>query len=261
MLQPGQRLTCGCRPPLAPHPMPQGYKFYLGVFYVLATTLFLSVAICVWVGWCFMNDNFPTLWPIKVARVVVSVFVSMFYIAALNIFLIALQCDFLHTGVHLIYGKRECHAQQLESRTGGEGHTICLLLPALWSGSWPATHVPAQVSCMHAIGCCQILGCAALPVSQLPCLCRYLPAAHAECFAMPHLVHSCFSAICAVMFFVVAALLVVADHELEPMSTSLLAAPHSMCELRVLLCKTAITLVDILLVQYPKIQVWLQGAG
>jgi hypothetical protein len=100
---------------LAPHPatyLPQtlqGYRFYLIVFYVLVATLFTSTGICVWVGWCFKNDSFPFLWPIKVARIVVSLFVSMFYIASLNIFLIALQCEpeldtsGKHHWMHLIY--------------------------------------------------------------------------------------------------------------------------------------------------------------
>lgn len=39
------------------------------------------------------------------------------------------------------------------------------------------------------------------------------------------------------------------------MSKSLLAAPHSMCELRALLCKTVITIADILLKPVPKVQV------
>lgn len=83
----------------------QGYTFYLVVFYILVVILFLSAAVCIWVGWCFKNDSFPFLWPIKLARVVVSLFVSMFYIASLNIFLIAIQCG-NHSGhwEHLIYG-------------------------------------------------------------------------------------------------------------------------------------------------------------
>lgn len=48
---------------------------------------------------------------------------------------------------------------------------------------------------------------------------------------------------------------VLGDHELEPMSKSLLAAPHSMCELRALLCKTVITIADILLKPLPHVQV------
>jgi hypothetical protein len=47
---------------------------------------------------------------------------------------------------------------------------------------------------------------------------------------------------------------VLGDHELEPMSRSLLAAPHSMCELRSLLCKTIITIADILLKPLPHVQ-------
>jgi hypothetical protein len=54
--------------------------------------LYLSVAICVWVAWCFKNDSFPFLWPIKFVRVVVSVFVGTLYIASINIFLTVAQC-------------------------------------------------------------------------------------------------------------------------------------------------------------------------
>eukprot|EP00882_Tetradesmus_deserticola_P017752 GHRQ01019038.1.p3 GENE.GHRQ01019038.1~~GHRQ01019038.1.p3 ORF type:complete len:124 (-),score=25.09 GHRQ01019038.1:955-1326(-) len=91
-------------------PHMQGYKFYLVIFYILAAILFISVAICVWVGWCFMNDNFPFLWPIRVARVVVSVFVSMFYIASLNVFLMACACkkdSYTNHWLHLVWGNSE----------------------------------------------------------------------------------------------------------------------------------------------------------
>ena len=98
-------------------PRRQGYRFYLIFFYVLVATLFAATGICIWVGWCFKNDSFPFLWPIKVARIVVSVFVSMFYIASLNIFLIAMQCQ-PHTNaagarhwVHLIYHLGGCRAR------------------------------------------------------------------------------------------------------------------------------------------------------
>lgn len=72
---------------------------------------------------------------------------------------------------------------------------------------------------------------------------------------MPHVIHAAFSLVSSVLFFVVALLLVVADHELQPMSRSLLAAPHSMTELRMLLCKTVITVADILLRPAPHTQV------
>jgi hypothetical protein len=94
----------------------QGYTFYLVIFYILVAVLFVSTAICIWVGWCFMNDSFPFLWPIKVARVVVSIFVSMFYIASLNIFLMACACK-KEGGVwkHLVWhlGGYSCPGMQL----------------------------------------------------------------------------------------------------------------------------------------------------
>jgi hypothetical protein len=69
-----------------------GYKFYVIVFYLLSAMLYVSVAICVWVAWCFKNDSFPYLWPIKFVRVVASLFFGMLYIAALNIFLVIIEC-------------------------------------------------------------------------------------------------------------------------------------------------------------------------
>lgn len=36
-----------------------------------------------WVAWCFKNDNFPYLWPIKFVRVVVSFFFGTFYVRPL----------------------------------------------------------------------------------------------------------------------------------------------------------------------------------
>lgn len=69
-----------------------GYTAYLIVFYLLSGMLFVSVALCFWVAWCFKNDTFPFLWPIKFLRVVVSLFFGMLYIAALNIFLSNLEC-------------------------------------------------------------------------------------------------------------------------------------------------------------------------
>lgn len=71
-----------------------------------------------------MNDSFPFLWPIKVARVVVSLFVSMFYIASLNVFLMACACK-KHDGhwIHLVFGVGECSstssAESTQSSSGG----------------------------------------------------------------------------------------------------------------------------------------------
>ncbi|GIL79405.1 hypothetical protein Vretimale_18290 [Volvox reticuliferus] len=158
-----------------------GYKFYVIVFYLLSAMLYVSVAICVWVAWCFKNDSFPYLWPIKFVRVVASLFFGMLYIAALNIFLVIIECAPEH-------------------------------------GVW-VQHIW-----------------------------------HKECLAMPHLVHSIFSILSCLIFAVAALLLVIADHELQPMSRSLLAAPHSMTELKAQLAKTVITVVDVLLWDFPRVQ-------
>lgn len=69
-----------------------GYKGYTIVFYLLSAMLYLTVGICVWVAWCFKNDSFPYLWPIKFVRIVASLFFGMLYIAALNIFLVIIEC-------------------------------------------------------------------------------------------------------------------------------------------------------------------------
>jgi hypothetical protein len=74
----------------------QSYSFYLGVFYLLVGLILGSVALCIWVGWCFSNNSFPFLWPIHVLRVVVSVFIMIFYIPSLNMFLMSFQCKLDH---------------------------------------------------------------------------------------------------------------------------------------------------------------------
>ncbi|KAG2487286.1 hypothetical protein HYH03_014127 [Edaphochlamys debaryana] len=158
-----------------------GYKFYLVVFYILSGMLYLTVGICVWVAWCFKNDSFAFLWPIKFVRVVASLFFGMLYIMALNIFLVLLECAPEH-GVWMQH---------------------------LW---------------------------------------------HVECFGMPHLIHAIVALVSCFTFAACALLLVVADHDLDPMVKSLLAAPHSMTELKAQLAKTIITVVDVLLWDFPRVQ-------
>lgn len=228
---------------------PQGYRFYLIVFYILVAVLFASAAICVWVGWCFKNDSFPFLWPIKVARIVVSLFVSMFYIASLNIFLICIQCvpeigeDGRRHWMHLIYhtgdfgggciaSLRRMRAAAASARSTVAGQPAAHGSSSTLASSMTLTRYPDELVRLLA------------PTTPL-----------ADCLAMPHLVHGVFSILCCVLFFVVALLLVIADHELEPMSHSLLAAPQSMCEIRMLLLKTVITFADIMLRPLPHYQV------
>lgn len=92
-----------------------GYKFYLVVFYLLSAMLYVCIAICVWVAWCFKNDSFPFLWPIKFVRVVASLFFGMFYIAALNIFLVILEC----APDHGVWAQHIWHVREFGN--GGDG--------------------------------------------------------------------------------------------------------------------------------------------
>ena len=71
---------------------------------------------------------------------------------------------------------------------------------------------------------------------------------------MPMVVHAAVALFASILFASVALLLVMADHELKPLSTSLLAAPHSMTELKSILMKTIITAVDILMTPWGKAQ-------
>lgn len=64
---------------------------------------------------------------------------------------------------------------------------------------------------------------------------------------MPMLIHVIIALVSSVVFACVALLLVMADHELKPLSDSLLAAPHSMTELKSTCVKTIITAVDVLM--------------
>ncbi|KAG2450719.1 hypothetical protein HYH02_004557 [Chlamydomonas schloesseri] len=70
----------------------KGYNFFVAILYVLAAALAISIMLCVWVGWCFKNDRFPYVWPIKMLRIVVATFFVVFYIGSLAIFMVALSC-------------------------------------------------------------------------------------------------------------------------------------------------------------------------
>lgn len=81
----------------------QGYSFYITILYLLVTALAGSILLCVWVGWCFKNDRFPYIWPIKVLRLVVAVFIVVFYIFSLDVFLISMDCNYLSSGAKKPY--------------------------------------------------------------------------------------------------------------------------------------------------------------
>ncbi|PNG99633.1 hypothetical protein TSOC_014584, partial [Tetrabaena socialis] len=42
-----------------------GYGAYLAVLYAMVAALGLNVVLCVWVAWCFKEQKFPVVWPIK----------------------------------------------------------------------------------------------------------------------------------------------------------------------------------------------------
>ncbi|KAG2494502.1 hypothetical protein HYH03_007271 [Edaphochlamys debaryana] len=42
-----------------------GYSVYLVVLYGMVSLLAINVGLCVWVAWCFKEQKFPVVWPIK----------------------------------------------------------------------------------------------------------------------------------------------------------------------------------------------------
>ena len=58
----------------------------------------------------------------------------------------------------------------------------------------------------------------------------------AECMATPHIIHAIMSVIASAIFASITFLLVMADHDLNPMSKSMLSSPHSLTELKVCVC-------------------------
>lgn len=85
---------------------------------VVCALLYLCIGICVWVAWCFKEDNFPFLWPIKFVRVVASIFFGTFYIASLNIFLTTAEC--VPYGSHWVHHIWHDGARDSRSFLGGK---------------------------------------------------------------------------------------------------------------------------------------------
>ncbi|KAK9830511.1 hypothetical protein WJX72_012148 [[Myrmecia] bisecta] len=71
----------------------RGFTLYVAVFGILSGILVGSVALCVFVGYCFKAHRFPYVWPIKLLRLAVSIFFSLFFISSLNLFLAAVNCQ------------------------------------------------------------------------------------------------------------------------------------------------------------------------
>ncbi|GFR44799.1 hypothetical protein Agub_g6134 [Astrephomene gubernaculifera] len=69
-----------------------GYSAYVALLYGMVALLALNIALCVWVAWCFKEQKFPVVWPIKVLRLFSSVFFQAFDVASLNLLQVGISC-------------------------------------------------------------------------------------------------------------------------------------------------------------------------
>ncbi|PNW87839.1 hypothetical protein CHLRE_01g003950v5 [Chlamydomonas reinhardtii] len=70
------------------------YSAYLALLYAAVALLVMNIGLCVWVAWCFKEQKFPVVWPIKVLRVFSSVFFQAFDVASLNLLQLGISCRF-----------------------------------------------------------------------------------------------------------------------------------------------------------------------
>ncbi|GLI60724.1 hypothetical protein VaNZ11_002822 [Volvox africanus] len=70
------------------------YGWYLVLLYVMVGLLGLHVVLCVWVAWCFKEQKFGVVWPIKLLRLYSSVFFQAFDVAAMNLLELGITCRF-----------------------------------------------------------------------------------------------------------------------------------------------------------------------
>ncbi|GLC41288.1 hypothetical protein PLESTB_001078900 [Pleodorina starrii] len=70
------------------------YGAYLATLYVMVGLLGLHVGLCVWVAWCFKEQKFPVVWPLKALRLFSSVFFQAFDVAALNLLQLGMTCRY-----------------------------------------------------------------------------------------------------------------------------------------------------------------------
>ncbi|EFJ45146.1 hypothetical protein VOLCADRAFT_94549 [Volvox carteri f. nagariensis] len=71
-----------------------GYNAYLAVLYTMVTLLMVNCGLCVWVAWCFKEQKFPVVWPVKALRLFNAVFLHAFDIASLNVLQLGINCRF-----------------------------------------------------------------------------------------------------------------------------------------------------------------------
>ncbi|GIL50719.1 hypothetical protein Vafri_6875, partial [Volvox africanus] len=68
------------------------YGWYLVLLYVMVGLLGLHVGLCLWVAWCFKEQKFGVVWPIKLLRLYSSVFFQAFDVAAMNLLELGFTC-------------------------------------------------------------------------------------------------------------------------------------------------------------------------
>ncbi|KAG2423146.1 hypothetical protein HXX76_015531 [Chlamydomonas incerta] len=71
-----------------------GYGGYLALLYMAVALLVVNIGLCVWVAWCFKEQKFPVVWPIKVLRVFSSIFFQAFDVTSLNLLQLGFSCRF-----------------------------------------------------------------------------------------------------------------------------------------------------------------------
>ncbi|KAG2435422.1 hypothetical protein HYH02_011922 [Chlamydomonas schloesseri] len=70
------------------------YSAYLALLYSAVALLVVNIGLCVWVAWCFKEQKFPVVWPIKVLRVFSSIFFQAFDVTSLNLLQLGFSCRF-----------------------------------------------------------------------------------------------------------------------------------------------------------------------
>ncbi|PNH05151.1 hypothetical protein TSOC_008612 [Tetrabaena socialis] len=71
-----------------------GYSAYLALLYSMLALLGVNVGLCVWVAWCFKEQKFPVVWPIKVLQVFTAFLFHAFDVASLNMLQLGISCRY-----------------------------------------------------------------------------------------------------------------------------------------------------------------------
>ncbi|GFR51520.1 hypothetical protein Agub_g13936 [Astrephomene gubernaculifera] len=88
-----------------------GYSAYVAMLYGMVGMLMANIALCVWVAWCFKEQRFPVIWPIKVLRLFTSVFFQALDVTSLNLLQVGISCRLSGPGHHLhldLFPDRSC---------------------------------------------------------------------------------------------------------------------------------------------------------